>query len=393
MYLPTSQQSPTARQSSDPAIPLAHTIKLPVSTDDRGPIPQTPPYLPIHQIGRTGFSFKFIQLLHAIGCKTASLPSREKAECVSSAYLFTKLLRLTPAGDIYSKELYDSDLQTPRSQELGIGMLCLFARHFWKIPWDALEPIPGKGKRFDYRGQTKNLKAIFEAKGTRYRKSQPKQISDGLAKKKAHHKRGEHHDVELVISTHIGGPLDRSRILLADPEFPDDEFSFGPEANDFFRLRHYARVLHFVGAPSLGYQLRQEADLIYKSARGLSFPQPDFRQALPLSIRRLEEPLNLSEHTVGESSFLGTWYESWLPPEEEGSHRNADAINLKLQRLMPSLKVFQGIRSEIIQDINNKGPLSILNTATTEEFDIIHKDDAFVSSIFTDGSVLSLQYL
>ena len=391
MYLPTPRRSSVPRRSSDSVIPLTATIKLPVSQDDKGPIPQTLPYAPIHQIGRTGFSFKFIKLLHAIGCKTASLPSSDRTECVRSAYLFTKLLRLANQDNIYLKDLHDSDLQTPRSQELGIGMLCLFAREYWKIPWDALEPIPGKGRRFDYRGKAKGLKAIFEAKGTRHRKNQSKQIADGLSKKKAHHKRGEKYDVELIISTHIGGIRDRSRLLLADPEFPDDGFSFGPKADDFFRLRHYARVLHFAGAPSLGYQLRQEADLIYKSARGLPFPFADTLMVRSFP-RRPDVPRTLSEHTAGGSLFMGTWYDSWLPPREDDP-QDADFINIKLQEFQPAIKVFQGIRAELVQGIEKQGPLSILDNANLDAPETVLEAGPLVSSIFSDGSILSLQYL
>src|SRR5690242_14727431 len=120
-----SQQNQRRNTSKEEKpIPMTATIRLPVSVDDRGPIPRDQVYAPINRIGRTGFSFKFIDLLHAIGCKTASLPSSEKAECVSCAYLFTKILHLNDeTGDIYSKELHDPDIQTPRSQELGIGVL------------------------------------------------------------------------------------------------------------------------------------------------------------------------------------------------------------------------------------------------------------------------------
>lgn len=391
MYLPTTQQDTVRRQSSAHLIPLSSTIKLPVSKDERGPIPQTPAYAPIQQITRTGFSFKFIKLLHAIGCKTASLPSSDRTECVRSAYLFTKLLRLTDQGNIYLKELHDPDLQTPRSQELGIGMLCLFAREHWKIPWDALEPIPGQGKRFDYRGQTKSLKAIFEAKGTRHRKNQQKQIADGLSKKQAHRKRGEKHDIELIISTHIGGHRDRSRLLLADPEFPDDGFSFGPKSDDFFKLRHYARVFHFIGAPSLGFQLRQEADLIYRSARGPSFPFADALMGRSFQ-RRPDTPLVLTEHAAGGSLFLGTWYDSWRP-SQEGTPQETDFINIKLQEFQPAIRVFQGVRADLVQDIERQGPLSLLDNSSLDAPETVVEEGPLVSSLFSDGSILSIQYL
>lgn len=394
MHSALPQPRTPVRSSSQSAILLTSTIRLPVGKDPRGPIPQTPPYAPLNQIGRTGFSFKFINLLHAIGCKTASLPSSQRAECISSAYLFNHLLRLDPAGNLYTRDLPDSDLQTPRSQELGIGMLCLFARHYWKIPWDALEPIPGQGKRFDYRGQTKGLRAIFEAKGTRHRKNQPQQIQHGLDKKKAHHKRGERYDIELIVGTHIGGHRDRSCLLLADPEFPEDEFSFGPDAKYFFRLRHYARVLHYAGAPNLGYELRQEADLLYQSARGLPRFPTDLLQGRFLSRgrtgRRQEELQNLSEQTAGGASFLGTWYDSWRP-FGENPDQSPRIANFLAQEPLPGLQVFQGLRSDLVHNIESRGPPFLLDISDGDAPELIEEDESSISSIFSDGSILSIR--
>ena len=142
-----------------------HTIV--VRQDDRGRLPEgNSTYDPIRKVIRSGFSFRTIDLLHAIGCKTASLSMSENQECLRSAYVFTKILDLDAPQLCFIPGL-DSDLQTPRSQELGIGMTCLLASRCFSIPWDQLDSIPAPGKRFDYRAAANGLKCIFESKGTK----------------------------------------------------------------------------------------------------------------------------------------------------------------------------------------------------------------------------------
>ena len=62
-------------------------------------------------------------------------------------------------------------------------MMCLIAERYFGIPWDQLGPLPGQGKRFDYRGITGQLQCIFEAKGTSHSANQNAQINSGLDKK------------------------------------------------------------------------------------------------------------------------------------------------------------------------------------------------------------------
>lgn len=214
------------QQQLDQLLNRRHTF--PVEVDALGPLPATAAYSPLKNIEHRGFSFAAQTLLHAIGCKTTPLPRSQQDECLRSAHLFTHVLDLEQVPLCFIGKL--GDLQTNRSMELGIGMTCLFAHRHWAIPWDQLQPIPGRGLRFDYRGRgrlpdggtragkrRRVINAIFESKGTKYRASQSKQVIHGRKKKAAHHRRGDRFDVELIVSTHVGSSGQKPRILIADP--------------------------------------------------------------------------------------------------------------------------------------------------------------------------------
>lgn len=172
----------------DAALDRVHVI--PIEVSNQAPLPATnTAYDPVRNLQQTGFQITARELLHAIGSKTAALPSTAQDDCLRASLLYTYVLDLT-SQYLRFKSGLDSDLQTPRSQEIGIGMMCLLANRCFNVPWDQLGSLPGRGLRFDYRGQHNGFDGIFESKGTSYRSNQNGQIDHGIQKKEAHHIRG-----------------------------------------------------------------------------------------------------------------------------------------------------------------------------------------------------------
>lgn len=224
----------------------------------------TPPFAPIHGFVSTGFPLTYAELMHAVGCKIANLPMSEKEECRKSAYYLAHLLCLGGA-EIRFKSHPDSDMVTSISQTVGAGMVCLLAHKGWQIPFDRMEPIPGRGKRFDYRARTDLYAFRFEAKGTRHSGNQAKQVTNGLKKKAVERASGVVVDVHLVVGTLISQRASlASTMLVADPSKEIDPWVYSPEGDEYFRLRHHARVCNYAGLPGLGVKLKRMADELHK---------------------------------------------------------------------------------------------------------------------------------
>lgn len=358
----------------DTILDRLHTVRVDVSP--QGPLPQgNNNYAVIRALSQTGFSFTARQLLHAIGCKTAALPVSASDECLKSAWLYTNILDLE-GPYLAFQGAYGGDLQTPRSQEIGIGMMCLIAERCFGIPWDQLGPLPGQGKRFDYRGVSGVLQCIFESKGTSYRSNQSGQIENGLDKKSAHHARGEHFDVELIISFYVGHNGDEPRILLADPDKSSFKELFSRSDDRYFRLKHYCRVLQYVGLPKSAYYLNRYAmDYLYGR-----------RSIYKTLINEKEDRGYLQSINIDGDEFLGRWFNSWLPKEsvrykrlykketffnEGGEHRS----------------VFQGIRRDVYEAGLQPEPFShpLLRMNEMEKYSLFQQMRV---SVFADGTVM-----
>lgn len=243
---------------------LDREYRLPVEISSDAPLPAgNKHYQPLRELARTGLRFTLRELLHAVGCKTAALPMSSEDQCLRVAYILLVALDLREPHLCFRADV-ESDFQAPRSQEVGVGVTCLIASKHLGVPWDQLGPIPGRGKRFDYRAKTSALSCILEAKGTKYRDYQRAQIQHGIEKKELHRAAGESYDVELIVSTHVGGRSDRPRVLLADPLEENYEWAFSEQGDKFFRLRHYSRVMQFIGATEI-------ARLLYLDSNDLRF--------------------------------------------------------------------------------------------------------------------------
>jgi hypothetical protein len=146
------------------ALDRKHSISVEISEEAPLP-PRREAYRPIKDLAKTGLQVTARELLHAIGSKTAALPSSAQDQCLRASLLYTYILDLS-GPNLCFKGGVDSDLQTPRSQEVGIGMMCLLASKCFNVPWDQLGALPGRGLRFDYRGRVNHFDGIFESKGT-----------------------------------------------------------------------------------------------------------------------------------------------------------------------------------------------------------------------------------
>lgn len=221
---------------------LDRPITIPIMVM-KNTFPNNIPYQQLTNIEQTGFTFTGRELLHAIGSKTASLPSSNQDECINAAYLYAHLLDFQGQNFGYKTTVdIDSDLQTNRSNEIGIGMGCLIAHKIFNTNWDSLESIVGRGRRFDYRANIPGQVYVYEFKGTKHRGNQNAQINSGLTKKNVMHHRNESYDVELIVSTHLGLSNQEPRIVLADPPFEGFKAEFSEDANVLYRLRHLARI-------------------------------------------------------------------------------------------------------------------------------------------------------
>lgn len=345
-------------------------IRFPTAIDPAGPLKNTPAYLPLANIAKTGFEFRFADLLHAIGCKTANLSSSDSKKARNAAQLYAHILRMNPAGHLVTKGGVDPDLRTPRSQEIGIGLTCLVARHYWRFTLDSLEPIRGRGKRFDYRAKKRGLTGIFEAKGSSSTTTQTKQVTNGLVKKRAHHARGETHDIELIVASLVGsGAAARNRLVLADPFFDEPEWHYSDEGDRFYRIRHYSRVLRYAGlgaASGSAYltSLAMIHDLGYRAQRSLARLRRDVDDEPPQSVQE-----------VGGGKYLGRWVES---ADLDDSQRDFEP------RSEPGRRVFQGIRAEVYEAV-------VAGSVEVPQFqDGLLREGKLTWSVFEDGSIFGL---
>lgn len=363
----------------DAALDRIHTVQVQISPD--GPLPRTnQAYKSLITLPQRNFSFTPRELLHAIGCKTAALPTSAKDECLKSAWLYTNILDLEGPYLSFHGE-YGSDLQASRSQEIGIGMLCLIAERHFDIPWDQLSSLPGSGKRFDYRGATTHLRCIFEAKGTSRRSYQTTQIQSGLDKKEAHHAGNEHFDVELIISSFIGHGGEPPRIVMADPDKSSFKELYARGNNRYFRLKHYCRVLQYVGLPRSSYYLNHYAQEYLDNRRSV------YRTI----INEKEERGYLESVSVDGDEFFGRWYDNWIPKESKRyQHLYERTSVLQIADESERRSVFQGMRRDVYEAGLTPKPFSqpLLTRETVGRYHSLGESGV---SVFPDGTVMAFR--
>ncbi len=366
----------TTQADLDICLDRSHAINVEISV--AGPLPpENQSYATLRNLPQTGFSFTPRELLHAIGCKTAALPASSTDECLKAAWLYTHILDLE-APNLSFQGTYGSDLQTARSQEIGIGIMCLLAERHFNIPWDQLGPLPGRGKRFDYRGTDGVLNCIFESKGTSHIGNQSSQINDGIDKKDAHHNRGEHFDVELIVSSFIGHNGGPPRILIADPDKSSFKELYERGDDRYYRLKHYCRVLQFIGLPRSAYHLNAHAREYLSDRQSLYSTIIDEKR----------ERGFLDILSVGGDEFLGRWFGSWLPRESKRYRKLYEKEKrIDVPLLHRKRNIFQGIRRDIYDSGLTEKPFfqPLLSRDETKKYDSYQQSGV---SVFPDGTIM-----
>ncbi len=146
----------------------------------------------------------------------------------------------------------------------------------------------------------------------------------------------------------------------------------------YYRLKHYCRVLQFIGLPSSAYCLNVYA-----------LDHLDKKRAVYRTI--LDEKRDrrfLESITVAGDEFLGRWFDSWLPKRSTRYKRlYQKQKDLRAPFLSKKRSVFQGLRRDFYESGFTTEPFSkpLLEKRT------IHKyrrfDEAGVS-VFPDGTVM-----
>lgn len=364
------------QQQLDARLDRTHTVQVVVSSAGSLPV-DNPAYDAVRDLLKTGFSFTPRELIHAIGCKTAALPISARDECLKTAWLYTHILDLEGPYLAFQGD-YGPDLQIARSQEIGIGMLCLVAERCFGIPWDQLGPLPGQGRRFDYRGTAAQLCCIFEAKGTSNRAYQTSQIESGLGKKAAHHTRGDSFDVELIVSLCIEGNGHPPRIMVADPDKSSFKDLYKRGDNRYFRLKHYCRVLQYIGLPRSAYYLNRFAREYLDSQ--MSVYKTIFSEK--------DERGYLNSITIEGDEFLGRWFDNWLPKGSK-RYKRLYGWSLESQLSIPVRRrsVFQGVRRDVYESGLLPAPFSNPLLEEKERLKYRRFDERRVS-VFPDGTVM-----
>ena len=369
---------------------LNHSFNIPVSIRNNT-FPNNQPYAAISNLSVTGFSFTGKELLHSIGCKIASLPASNRDESIRAAQLYAHLLDFEGPYLGYKPTVeIDSDLQTNRSNEIGIGIGCLIASKHFNVNWDTLEPIKGKGKRFDYRATDPNQNYAYEFKGTKHRGKQREQIDNGLSKKADMHSRNERYDVELIISAHLNYSNVEPRIILADPPFEGYKNEFTEQADLFYRLRHYSRIAQFIGDIPLSRALYLQSQFV--RIEGDNVINTDQIDDLGFTAYKAEKnafynPRNeerILKFDIGNSQFTGRWISDWLP---EIPPTNRITYNLPVISPNQKLEIFQGVTDDLY---------NVLISTESEKIRALKKNDVFLLESqnveynrFDDGTVMS----
>src|SRR4029453_17616815 len=92
---------------------LDRQYRIPVAISPLAPFPvKNHHYQALHALERAGFTFKLRELLHAIGCKVAALPSNAEDQCLRAAQLLLMTLDLRESHLCFRSDIA-SDFQTP----------------------------------------------------------------------------------------------------------------------------------------------------------------------------------------------------------------------------------------------------------------------------------------
>lgn len=354
-----------------------YTIEVKIAENAPFP-PEKPVYHLLTPITERGFSFSPRELLHAIGTKCAPLPASPADQSIIYALIHMAMLDLTH-DELTIRQLFYSDLQANRSEEFGIGMTCLIAQKIIGIPLIHIEPIPGPGTRFDFRGSNGRLNCMFESRGTSYKSNQNFQINGGIEKKRTVHNAGNcFFDLELVISTFIGYQGTRPRIIIGDPDWSKFKSVFEKTDNRYYRLRHYCRVLQFIGLPDSAYRLYQYSKQYLTEKKRLKKVIWDEKQQRGY----------LDSISIKGDEFLGRWFNSGIPAESKKHEKMKYLLDgYSSPSYFSNVRVFQGIRRDIFKSGLEPEPFT-QDILDKNEIDKYKRFNHSGVSVFEDGSLM-----
>ena len=352
--------------------------------------PNNTPYQQLDNFLNNGFTFTGRELLHAIGSKTASLPSSNLDECVNAAYLYAHLLDFQGQNLGYKTTVnIDSDLQTNRSNEIGIGVGCLIANKIFNVAWDTLEPIKGQGKRFDYRATNPGQNHAYEFKGTKHRGKQNEQVENGINKKVEMHQRNENYDVELIISTHLGLSNQIPRIILADPPFQGFKDEFTEDADMLYRLRHLSRIAQFIGnTPLSRFYYNQSKEFIVK--KNITKIQEIGDRLIRNEIGEIENLTSIGKIetvSIENRNFIGRWVSYWQPENKRLKRKDFEFPKFSENE---EIEIFQGVASTLYQSMTENKIFDLKENLRFEKQNLKSNSDVDFTE-FSDGTIMGFR--
>jgi hypothetical protein len=197
-----------------------------------------------------------------------------------------------------------------------------------------------------------------------------------MEKKDAHHARGNRFDAEIIISSFIGKGLEEPRIIVGDPNFDRLADLYDQADSRFFRLRHYTRVLQFLGLPKSAYELNRYALEYLKGERNI-------RRAI---LDEKEQIGYLQTESFGGDNYLGRWFDRIFPDTEKTDRKNHSELSLGSITQTRSIKVFQGIQSNIYREYFGETPFSHALLSDNEIAMSLSRIDRPVS-LLPDGTI------
>ena len=143
----------------------------------------------------------------------------------------------------------------------------------------------------------------------------------------------------------------RPKIILADPDKRSFKELYARGDDRYYRLKHYCRVLQFIGLPSSAYRLNLYAYEYLKNKRSV------YR----MIIDEKRDRGFLQKIIIAGDEFLGRWFDSWLP---KGSKRYRNLYekekHLSMRFFRGKRSVFQGVRRDVYESGLTKEPFSEL---------------------------------
>ena len=136
---------------------------IPCAIDRRWPFNEQSIIDNSNELVNEGLKFSGLQLVHAIASKYSGVSGQQpEVSLIKHSHYFD---HLDMSGRILRiKKMPAGDFKSDFCHAIGVGLCCLVATLKFSIKLDQFAPIPGRGKRFDFRGVSNGVNLIFEAR-------------------------------------------------------------------------------------------------------------------------------------------------------------------------------------------------------------------------------------